>query len=74
MWALGSTPVSCTMGTGSISRGVKQPGRGVDHPAPSNTEVKERVSYNSTSLHGPSWPVPGRTLTFTVEVSTELTT
>ena len=25
-------PASCTMGTGSLSRGVKRPGRGVDHP------------------------------------------
>ena len=29
-----------TMGTGSFP-GVKWPGRGVDHPPPSSTEVKE---------------------------------
>jgi hypothetical protein len=26
-----------------LSRGVKRPGRGVDHPSPSSAEVKERV-------------------------------
>ena len=30
------------MGTGSFPR-LKRPGRGVDHPLPSNAEVKERV-------------------------------
>jgi hypothetical protein len=30
------------MGTGSFT-GVRRPGRGVDHPFPSSTEVKERV-------------------------------
>jgi hypothetical protein len=30
------------MGTGSFP-GVKQPGRGVDHPAPFSAEVNERV-------------------------------
>ena len=39
----GAHPASCTMGTGSLSWGVKRPGRGVDHPPPSSAEVKERV-------------------------------
>jgi len=38
----GDNPASYTMGTGSF-RGVKRPGRGDDHPPPSNVEVKERV-------------------------------
>jgi len=38
----GAHPASYTMGTGSFP-GVKQPGRGVDHPPPSRAEVKERV-------------------------------
>ena len=33
---------SYTIGTGSFA-GVKRPGRCVDHPPPSRTEVKERV-------------------------------
>ena len=32
-----------TIGTGSVSREVKRPGRGVDHPFRSSAEVKERV-------------------------------
>jgi hypothetical protein len=40
--ALRAHPVSCTMGTGSFS-GPKWLGRGIDHPPPSSTEVKERV-------------------------------
>ena len=28
----GAHPASCTICTGSLSRGVKRPGRGVDHP------------------------------------------
>ena len=35
-------PASYTMGTGSFL-GVKQPGRGFDHPPPSIAEAKERV-------------------------------
>jgi len=34
---------SCTMGTGDLSRGVKESGRGVDHSFPPNTEVKEII-------------------------------
>jgi hypothetical protein len=37
------------MGTGSFP-GVKRPGRGADHPPPSNTEVKKEKSYTSTPL------------------------
>ena len=50
-------PASYTMGTGSFP-GVKRPGRGVDHPPP--TEVKERVELYLFSPCGPSWPVLGR--------------
>ena len=39
--------------------GVKQPGRGVDHPPPSSAEVKERVALYLYSPAGPSWPVLG---------------
>jgi hypothetical protein len=52
----GAHPVSYTMGTESISQGVKWPGRGVDHPPPS-------------SPSGPSWPVLGWTLPFTLPSS-----
>jgi hypothetical protein len=57
----GAYPASCTMGTGSFP-GVKRPGRGVDHPPPLSTEVKERVELYLYSPSGPSWPVIGRTL------------
>jgi hypothetical protein len=46
------------MGTGSFP-GVKQSGRGVDHPPPSSGEVKERVELYLYSPSGPSWPVLG---------------
>ena len=42
--------------------GVKRPGRGVDHPPPSNTEVAGRVELYICSPSGPSWPATGRTL------------
>ena len=35
-----------------LSRGVKRPGRGVDHPPSSNSEVKERVELY---LYSPLW-------------------
>jgi hypothetical protein len=41
------------------SPGVKRPGRGVDHPPPSSTEVKERIELYLYSPSGPSWPVLG---------------
>ena len=48
-------PASSTMG-GSFP-GVKRLGRGVDHPPPSNAEVKERVELYIYSPSGPSCPV-----------------
>ena len=51
-------PASYTLRTASFS-GVKQPGRDVDHPTPSRTEVKERVELYLYSPYGPSWPVRG---------------
>ena len=39
----GAHPASYTLGTGSFSWGVKRPGRGVNHPPPSNADVKEIV-------------------------------
>jgi hypothetical protein len=35
----GAHPASCTMVNGSFP-GVKRPGRGADHPLPSNGDVK----------------------------------
>jgi hypothetical protein len=46
-------------GYGVHSRGVKRPGRGVDHPPSSSTEVKERVEIYLYFPSGPSWPVTG---------------
>ena len=57
-------PASCTMGTGSLSEGVKRPGRDANHTPPSSAEVKERIELYLYSLSGPSWPVAGRTLPF----------
>jgi len=57
-------PASYTMGTGSFP-GVKQPGRGVDHPTLSSAKVKEKVELYLYSPSGPSWPVLGRTCPFT---------
>jgi hypothetical protein len=54
----GAHPASYTVGTGSFSR-LKQPGCGVDHPAPASAEVKERVELYLYSTSGPSWPVLG---------------
>jgi len=54
-------PASYTMVNGSFP-GVKRPGHGVDHPRPSNPEVKERVDPYLYSTSGPSWPVTGWTL------------
>jgi hypothetical protein len=63
----GAQPVSYTMGTGSFP-GVKRPGRGAEHPIPSNAEVEGRVELYiyppppSLSLSGHLWPVLRRTL------------
>jgi hypothetical protein len=47
----GAHPASCTMGTGSFP-GVKQPGRGADHPPPSSAEVKKRGTILFTNMQG----------------------
>jgi hypothetical protein len=52
-------PAFCAMGTGSLSRGVKRPGRGVDHPPQSPTAVKEGIELYVYFLSGPSCPVLG---------------
>ena len=57
----GAHPASYTMGTGSFPW-VKRPGRGIDHPPPSSTEVKERLELYLNSPSGTSWPVLGRPL------------
>jgi hypothetical protein len=54
----GAHPASYTMGNGSF-RGIKWPGRGVDHPPPSLAEVKEVVELYLFAPSGPSWPVLG---------------
>ena len=54
----GVHPASYILVTG-LSRGVMRPGRGVDHPLPSSTVVKERAELYLYSPFAPSWPVPG---------------
>ena len=49
------------MGTGLLP-GVKQPGRGLNHPSPFRAKVKERVELYLYSPSEPSWPVLGWTL------------
>ena len=63
----GAHPASYKMGTGSFP-GVKRPGRGVDHPSPSRTEVEGRVELYICSPSGPSWPVVGRPLSLLKEL------
>jgi hypothetical protein len=60
----GAHPASCTIGTGPFP-GVTWPGRGVNHPPPSSSEVKERVKLYLYSPAGPSWQVIRSTLPFT---------
>ena len=55
----GAHPTSCTMGTGSLSRGVKRPGNGFDQPHSPSAEVKERIELYFYSPSGPSWLVIG---------------
>ena len=55
---LGAHPASYTFGTGSFP-GLKRSGRGVNHPTPFSTEVKERVELYLYFPSGPSWPVLG---------------
>jgi hypothetical protein len=50
----GAYPAPCKMGTGSFP-GVKQPGRGADHPPPPRAEVENEYSY--TQL--PVWALGG---------------
>jgi len=53
-------PASYTMGNGSFpGGGLKWPGRGIEHPPPSSTEVKDRVELYLYSPTGPSWSVTG---------------
>ena len=59
----GAHAASYTMGTESLPG--KRPGRGVKRAPPSSAEVEERVEVYLYSPSGPSWPVLGRTLTFT---------
>jgi len=54
----GAHPASYTMGTKSFL-GVKQLGRGIDHPPPTRAEVKEKVELYLYSTSGPSWPFVG---------------
>jgi len=53
----GAHPASCTVGTGSLSQGVKWPVDGADHPTPSNANIKERVELYLCSPSGPPWSV-----------------
>jgi hypothetical protein len=50
----GPHPASFTMSTWSFE-GVKRPARGINHPSPSNAEVKERVELRLWAL----WPILG---------------
>jgi len=54
----GDHPDSYRMGTGSFP-GVKRLGHGLEHPLPSNAEVKGRVQPYLYSTFVPSWPVQG---------------
>jgi len=45
-----------------LSRGVKWPGRGAEHPPHLALRLKKEYSYTSTPLSGPSWPLLGKTL------------
>ena len=61
----GANPASCTMCSGSVSRG-KRSGSSVDHPPPSSTNVKDRVPLLPS---GPSRPVLWWPLPFTFNTS-----
>jgi hypothetical protein len=56
----------------AVILGVKRPGPAVNHPFPSNPEVKERVEPHLKSPSVPSWYITGWILpsTFTFEMST----
>ena len=57
-----ANPASYTMGTGSLSRGVKRLGRGLNHPLSFSAEVKERVQL----CQAPGTFVAGSKVTFTI--------
>ena len=59
---LRSSPSLLHIGYRVSFRGIKRPGRGVNHPPQYSAEVKERVELCHYSVSGPSWPVLGRTL------------
>ena len=63
----GAHTASSTMGTGSLP-GIKRLERGVEHPPPSSSEVKDRVELYLYSPSGLSWPVLGRTLPLQYEL------
>jgi hypothetical protein len=45
-----------------ITLGIKRPGRGVDYPPLSSSEIKEREDLYLYDPSGTSWPVVGCTL------------
>jgi hypothetical protein len=55
--ALGPTQPHIQWVSGSLSLGVKRPGREADHSLPSSAEVKERVELYLHSPNTPSWRV-----------------
>ena len=59
----GAQPAFHTMGTRSLP-GVKRLWRGIDHPPPCSTKVKERVQLYLYYPSGLLWPVIGRTLPY----------
>ena len=59
----GAHPAFYKMSTISFT-GVKRPGRGVEHPPPSSTEVKERAELYLYTPSGASWSALGRTLLY----------
>jgi hypothetical protein len=65
----GAHPVAYIMGTETLCRGVKQPGRGIDHPPTCSAEAEERLELH---IYSPSVSVSvmecyGETFTFTLE-------
>jgi hypothetical protein len=70
VWARFSAPFQTGTGTHTASytvrtvffKGLKRPGRGVDHPPSSSAEVTQRVELQLCSRSRPSWPVLGWTL------------
>jgi hypothetical protein len=57
----GPHSASYTVGTGYF-RGVKRPGRCIDHPPPCSAKVEGRVDLYLCSTYEPLWPVIGWTL------------